>query len=204
VSERSRSSSTTGGRKLKLKARAERQQETRRRIVQAAVGLHAEVGPLETTITAIADRAGVERLTVYRHFPDEQSLFRACTRHYFETHPPPDPKSWLEVPDTELRLERGLGETYRWWAENREIVASVLRDYQVAPERVGRGLVDYMATTKEALLQGWRTRGGRGELGAAVGLAVHFRTWEALASEGMSSDKAAELMTKLVLCAARR
>jgi AcrR family transcriptional regulator len=200
VSERKRSVSAKG-RKLKLKARAERQQETRRRIIEAAVDLHAEVGPLATTITAIAQRAGVERLTVYRHFPDEESLVRACTRHYFETHPPPDPIGWLEVGDPGARLARGLAELYRWWAENSEIVASVLRDYEVAPERVGRGLVDYMGAAKDALLRGWRVRAGRrAELEAAVGLAVHFRTFESLWNEGIRDEEAARLMARLVAC----
>jgi AcrR family transcriptional regulator len=204
VSERKRSSSIPA-RKLKLRARAQRQEETRRRIVQAAVDLHAKLGPLATTITAIAERAGVERLTVYRHFPDEQSLFHACTRHHFEAHPPPDPSSWLEIEDPEARLHRGLAELYRWWAENKEIVASVLRDYQVAPERVGGGLVDYVATANEALLQGWRVQGRRRvDLEATVGLAVHFSTFEALSKDGMPDRKAARLMSRLVVSSVRR
>lgn len=204
MSERKRSSSIIG-RKLKLRARAQRQEETRRRIVQAAVDLHAKRGPLATTITAIAERAGVERLTVYRHFPDEQSLFYACTRHHFETHPPADPNSWLEIEDPEARLKRGLAELYRWWAENKEIVASVLRDYQVAPERVGGGLVDYMAAAKEALLQGWRVRGRRRvDLEATIGLAVHFSTFEALSKDGMADREAARLMARLVVSSVRR
>jgi len=98
VSEHPRIASATG-RKLKLRARAQRQQETRRRIVSAAVALHEELGPLATTISAIAKRADVERLTVYRHFADEKSLFRACTEHYFAAHPPPQPERWLELSD---------------------------------------------------------------------------------------------------------
>jgi AcrR family transcriptional regulator len=204
VSERKRSSST-GKRKLKLKARAERQRETRRRIVDAATGLHAEVGPLSTTITAIAERAGVERLTVYRHFPDEESLVRACTQHYFEAHPAPDPQSWLAVEDPEARVERGLTELYHWWAENAEVVASVLRDYQVAPERVGHGLVEYTAAAGQALLQGWSLRGRRrAELEATIALAVHFRTFEALSNEGMRDREAARLMARMVVCSHRR
>ena len=204
MSERKRSSSTRR-RKLRLKARAERQRGTRRRIVEAAIDLHADVGPLATTITAIAERAGVERLTVYRHFPDQASLIGACTQHYFEAHPAPNPESWLTVEDPVARLERGLIELYRWWAENEAIVASVLRDYQVAPERVGHGLVEYAATARQALLEGWALRGRRrAQLEATVTLAVHFRTFEALSNEGMGDREAARLMARLVACSLRR
>jgi AcrR family transcriptional regulator len=192
-------------RKLRLRARAERQQETRRRIVSAAVALHEELGPLATTISAIAKRAGVERLTVYRHFPDEQSLFRSCTEHYFAAHPPPQPQKWLDIRDPEERLERGLAELYAYWSENRRMVAGVLRDYQVAGERIGSGTVDFIAAVTEALLKGWGLRGRRrARLRAAIAVAVHFRTWETLADQGLSDRDGAALMTALVHCAADR
>ena len=69
-------------RRYELKERARRQAETRQRIVDAAVELHTSVGPARTTISAIAERAGVERHTVYAHFPDEPTLFRACSTHW--------------------------------------------------------------------------------------------------------------------------
>lgn len=201
MSEQKRIPSATG-RKLKLRARAERQQQTRRRIVSAAVALHEEVGPLATTISAIAERADVERLTVYRHFPDEQSLFSACTEHYFTAHPPPQPEDWLEIRDPQDRLERGLADLYAFWSENRRMIAGVLRDYEVAGERIGRGTVDFMAAATEALGKGWRVRGRRrARLRAAIALAVHFRTWETLAAQGLGDRDAAALMSTLVRCA---
>src|ERR671919_2710297 len=84
-------------RKYEKKRRAEQEAETRQRIVEAMVALHREVGPARTTISAIAERAGVERLTVYRHFPDERSLFEACTGHWRASHPPPDPGPWTQI-----------------------------------------------------------------------------------------------------------
>src|SRR5918992_694895 len=98
------------GRKLKLKRRAERMEETRRRIVEATVALHTTVGPARTSISAIAERAGVQRLTVYRHFPDEQSLFRACTSHGLAADLPPDPAAWRHIADPEARLRTALAE----------------------------------------------------------------------------------------------
>lgn len=191
------------GRKLKLRARAKRQQETRLRIVSAAVALHEEVGPLATTISAIAKQAGVERLTVYRHFPDEQSLVGACTEHYFAAHPPPQPRGWLDIRDPKERLERGLPELYAYWSQNRKMIASVLRDYQVAGERIGSGTVDFMTAVTEALLEGWGLRGRRrARLRAAIAVAVHFHTWETLAGQGLNDRDAAALMCALVRCAA--
>ena len=98
-------------RKYEMKRRARRQEETRRRITEAAVRLHQALGPAKTTISAIAERAGVQRLTVYRHFPDERALLSACSSHYAAANPPPDPEPWTRIPDPEDRLRRALAET---------------------------------------------------------------------------------------------
>src|ERR671929_225345 len=96
-------------RKYELKRRAEQQAETRRRIVEAIVALHREVGPARTTIKAITERAGVERLTVYRHFADETAMFQACSAHFAaEVVPPPDPAEWEGVGDRAERLRAAL------------------------------------------------------------------------------------------------
>ncbi|HEY6582806.1 MAG TPA: helix-turn-helix domain-containing protein, partial [Rubrobacter sp.] len=65
--------------KYELKRRAERQEETRLRITRATLELHETVGPALTTRSAIAERAGVGRPTVYSHFPDDLSLGIACS-----------------------------------------------------------------------------------------------------------------------------
>ena len=102
-------------RKYQLNKRAERQQETRRRIEAAAIALHEEVGGVAATITAIAERAGVSRLTVYRHFPDERSLLTACTGTYLAANPPPDPRDWARIPDPAVRLRIALAELYPYY-----------------------------------------------------------------------------------------
>ena len=102
-------------RKYVLKRRAERKADTRRRIVEATVELHSSEGPARTTISAIAERAGVERHTVYAHFPDERALFDACTAHWASLHPSPDPTPWLAIEDRERRLRGALHGVYGWY-----------------------------------------------------------------------------------------
>ena len=193
---------SAGGRRgpYRLARRAERAAETRRRITQAAVELHEQLGPLATTVSAIAERAGVGRPTVYAHFPDEPSLFAACTAHYFAAHQPPDPRSWLDVRDPEVRLRRGLTKLYRYWAEIEPMAAAVLRDRRVAPERVGQGLIDHMADCRKALVQAWQVdRGTERRLRAALGHAVRFETWQGLVlDEGLAVEEAMDIMMVMV------
>ena len=142
------------GRKLQLRARALRQSETRQRITQAAVELHQQLGPLHTTITAIAQRAGVERLTVYRHFPDEASLHQACQQHFLAAHELPNLAPWREISTFPNRLEVGLADLYEYWDQTHEMFSSVLRDHEVDPERSGAGVITFMSHARDALLDG--------------------------------------------------
>jgi len=179
------------GRKVTLRARAARQDQTRERIVAAAVDLHESVGPLATTITAIAERAGVQRLTVYRHFPTEEDLFTACTYHHFGLHPPPDLTAWETIADPMQRAETGLGDLYRYWADIETMAASVLRDHEIAPERVGAGLIAFMNAAADLLTAPWRSTGDRRVVRGVIGHLVHFRTWQTLVpGQGLHPDEA--------------
>jgi AcrR family transcriptional regulator len=183
-----------------LGKRAERQAETRRRIVEAALELHMAIGPLATTVSAIAERAGVERLTVYRHFPDERSLYAACTAHYMSLHPLPDPRSWAAVHDPRERLGRGLSEQYRWFADNERRQASILRDIEAV--RARGSLPDrppFEAPAVDVLSSGWLVRGRAKErLRSAIGHALSFYTWRSLEREQkLARDEAVELMVAL-------
>ena len=193
------------GRKLNLQARALRQSETRKRITQAAVELHQQVGPLHTTITAIAQRAGVERLTVYRHFPDEASLHEACQQHFFAAHALPNLMLWREISPFPNRLEVGLTELYEYWDQTHEMFSSVLRDHEVDPERSGAGVVDFISRAHDALLDGEDISGQLGQrLRAFVGHAVHFYTWRSLVrGQGLSNAEAARLMRDSIICTAK-
>lgn len=183
-----------------MKRRAEQQEETRRRIVQATVDLHARVGPLATTITAIAEQAGVQRLTVYRHFPDESTLLAACRSHFFATIPPPDLDELAPVVDPAQRLQRGLTELYAYWSRHEQMFAGILRDYELEPERVGSGTVEYMRAVRDVLAGAWDVDGELCRiLVGAVGHAVHFRTWRSLVREQqLAQQQAVELMVCFV------
>lgn len=194
-----------GRRKLKLRARAERQARTRQRIVEAALALHGSVGPARTTISAIAERAGVQRLTVYAHFPDERSLFEACSAHGRATMPPPDPERWKKIKDPRTRLLAALGELYPYFRRTERYWANILRDAEIMPivaEMAQKRRLGYLAQVRDTLAVGWNARGAhRKRLLAALGLAVDFRTWETLASkQGLDDRQATALVSEMVNC----
>jgi len=173
-------------RKYQLKRRAERQEETRRRIVEAAVALHESVGGAGATISAIAERAGVERLTVYRHFPDDRSLATACTQHYWAQNPPPDPAAWQAIADPETRLRTGLAAIY---AYHRRTERMSLRTVQDAPNHpVLREVLApqfaYWSGVRDVLAEPWASSGREQRLvHAAVGHAIGFMPWYSLVCE---------------------
>lgn len=194
-------------RRYELKKRAETQERTRQRIVEAAVALHEEVGPARTTVSAIAERAGVQRLTVYRHFPDEESVFRACTGHWYDENPPPDPAAWAALGDPEARLRLALGEIYDWYRHNEAMLDKGARDAQLLPTLAGvvaERQAPYWREARQILAAGWDSDGTRQPLvSAAIGHATTFSTWQSLArQQGLSDHQAAALMVALVACAA--
>ena len=184
-----------------MKRRAELVEQTRLRITDAAVDLHGTIGPAKTTITAIAARAGVDRLTVYRHFPSEDALLEACSTHWRNAHPLPDPAGWTTVAAPGARLRQALVQLYAWYRENHAMMEHVLRDApDVAPlaDRPQRW-ADYNRAVVEALVPGWRARGRRARLlRAALAHAVALGTWRSLTNSGLDDDEAAELMLGLV------
>lgn len=177
--------------------------DTRRRILDAVVALHEEVGPAATTITAVAERAGVQRLTVYRHFPDERALIHGCSAHWSERHPAPDPGTWAGIRDPRRRLGRALDELYAYYEGGADMLAHVLRDEEKVPalEAVMGSWWSYLSEMAGALAAGW----GPGDPGrqrrvrAAVGHALRFETWRSLSDEGLSSPESAALMEGLVV-----
>jgi AcrR family transcriptional regulator len=188
-------------RKYELKQRAESLAATRKRIVEATVELHDSLGPARTTISAIAERAGVQRLTVYRHFPDERTLFHACSSHWTGQNPKPDPSTWVAIADPEERLQTALTAIYAFYRETEGMTGNLLRDLPDSPvlQEVAAPLVDYWQTVREVLDRGWKTRGHkRTLLRAAIGHAIAFETWRSLTRrEGLDDDLAAETMLSL-------
>jgi AcrR family transcriptional regulator len=188
-------------RRYQLKQRAQRQADTRRRILEATVALHAERGLVATQVTDVAQRAGVDRVTVYRHFPDPASLFKACAAHYYQAHPPPDPTAWAAIGDPEARLRHGLGEVYGYWADNAAMAANVLRDAQVLGHLgVGRRLLGLQRDATEVLTSGWPPSHDTA-LAATIRVAVDFHTWQRLVAEqGLSQQAAVELAVSWTRC----
>lgn len=171
----------------RLKRRAEREAATRLAIVEAAVALHEEIGPLATTVSSLAQRAGVSRPTVYAHFPDDAVLLAACTAHYRASHPPPDPSTWLDIIDPWQRLPMALANIFAFWADTAPMAASILRDARTTPERFGRvGFATFMEACRDVLLNGWAWRGPnhRRRVTAVVAHAVAFDTWASLIRDG--------------------
>jgi AcrR family transcriptional regulator len=178
-------------RKYELKKRADAMAETRERITQAAVELHGTVGPARTTISAVAERAGVQRHTVYRHFPTEADLFEACSAHWGAANPWPDPARWSG-------LEDGLDQLYRWYAQTEDMLANVFRDAELvdAVPSAMAPMNDYLAEVRRVLGKGWPRRKA---VTAAVAHAVEFRTWRSLVREGgLSRAQAVALVTAMV------
>jgi AcrR family transcriptional regulator len=191
-------------RRYELKQRAQRQADTRRRILEATVALHAERGLVATQVTDIAQRAGVDRVTVYRHFPEPASLFKACAAHYYQAHPPPDPTAWAAIEDPEARLRHGLGEVYGYWADNAAMAANVLRDVPVLGHLgVGRRLLALQRDATQVLASGWSADRQQPALAATIRVAVDFHTWQRLVGEqGLSQQQAIELAVNWTRCLA--
>lgn len=194
-------------RRYRKRRRAELEERTRERITEAAVKLHGTVGPARTTITAIAAGAGVQRATVYRHFPDEASLFDACSAHYWARHPMPDPSRWPAIGDPGRRLRHALGELYAWYGRTAEMLERIRRDAPVVEAM--QGPVErfnlYMESIGEAIMRGRRERGEpRRRVAAAIGHAVAFPTWQSLVrQQGLDEEEAVALMAALVEAAGR-
>jgi AcrR family transcriptional regulator len=195
-------------RPYRMKRRAELEEQTRRRITESAVALHQEVGPAQTSISAIAERAGVRRSTVYRHFPDEDTLFAACSSHWRAANPPPDPSSWSSIAEPAERTRTALREVYAFYGHTETMYTSLLRDEPVLPavHRRLRDFYGYLRSIQDDLAAGRGLRGRRAKhVRAAIGHALAFPTWRSLTREqGLGNDDAVELMSRLIEEASRR
>jgi AcrR family transcriptional regulator len=191
-------------RKYELKQRAERLAETRRRITEATVELHRTVGPAATHINEVARRAGVQRMTVYNHFPNDTALLTACSAHWRALHPTPDLATWRAVADPGARLRLGLAQLYGWYRETDPMTANVLRDAQLLPTLraiLEAGLLRYLDQAHQVLTEPFHARGRRRQrIDAAARAAIDLHTWRALAP--LDDAEAADLAAGLIELAA--
>ncbi len=191
-------------RRYEKKARAAQEERTRRDIIEAAIGLHGTVGPARTTITAIAENAGVRRATVYRHFPDERALFMGCSGTFAERNPPPDPATWSSIADPAARLEAALDALYRWYERVEPMFTSVLRDADTVPmvKELQAGRLAYLAAIEDGLVPGWGARGRAAKrLRATIALALDFQGWRTLHERGLDRADAIAVMSSAVRAA---
>lgn len=189
-------------RPYRMKRRAELEEQTRTRITESTVALHEELGPARTSISAVAERAGVRRSTVYRHFPDEEALFAACSSHWRAANPPPDPRAWATIEDPAERLELALRELYAFYRRTEGMYTSLLRDEAVVPvvHRLLDDFYGYLRAIQDVLITGRALRGRAARrTRAAIGHALAFPTWRSLTHDQELSDAdAVALMCALV------
>ena len=184
-----------------MQARAELQERTRQRITESAVELHRTLGPSRTTLSAVAQRAGVRRSTLYRHFPDEAALFVACSGQWMSQHPLPDLDAWAAVSDPAERLRSALTEIYAYYADTEPMLANLIRDLDVmeAVRQQFAAFLDYMEAARQTLMVDRRERGhNRRRVRAALGHALAFTTWRSLVREqGCTAKEAVDMLCQL-------
>lgn len=192
-------------RKYEKKRRAEAEAQTRLRITESAVELHGSLGPARTSMSAVAEHAGVRRSTLYRHFPDEVALFGACSAHWAAENPPPEIEAWGRIADPDERLAVALAELYAFYGRTEGMLDKLLRDAPTVPivDELMGGFRGFMDAAADMLMQGRKARGKtRTRLRAAVGHALAFRTWQDLRrAQGLDDRRAVEMMSRLVAAA---
>ena len=199
---------STQKRPYRKQRRAELEDQTRLRITESAVALHGSLGPARTTMSAVAEHAGVRRSTLYRHFPDETALFAACSAHWAQANPPPDPAGWAAVADPDERLAAALAELYAFYGRTEPMLANLHRDVDVVPivGELFTGWFAYLGAAADVLVAGRPVRGAaRRRTRAALGHAIAFPTWRSLVREqGLTDAEAAAVMEAAVSRAGAR
>jgi AcrR family transcriptional regulator len=195
------SETTPTKRRYEKRARAAAEEATRLRIIEAAIDLHGTTGPARTTISAIAERAGVRRATVYRHFPDERALFLGCSGTWAERNPVPDPATWAGIVDPAARVEAALEALYTWYEQAEPMLSNVLRDVDAMPviQEIQAGRLAYLAAVEDGLAAGWGMRGKAAtRLRATIALALDFFAWRTLHERGVGRADATAIMVAAV------
>jgi AcrR family transcriptional regulator len=191
-----------GKRKYEKKRRAEAEAQTRLRITESAVELHGSLGPARTSMSAVAEHAGVRRSTLYRHFPDERALFGACSAHWAAANPPPDISRWGAIEDPAERLDSALAELYAYYRRTEEMFDKLLRDAPTVPvvDELMGGFRTFLAGAVKVLMGGRGLRGGAAKrTRAGIGHALAFRTWQDLTrAQGLDDEGAVDVMSRLV------
>jgi len=187
-----------------MRKRADQVEQTHQRIIDAAVHMHATIGPAATTIAGIANEAGVTRLTVYRHFADEAAIFAACSAHWLAKQVPPDPSAWALLDDPVERLEAGLSDIYRFYRAGVDMLTNIYRDLDSMPHQRRDAIRQRDGRFQDVMLEPFDvTKARRRQLSAVLGHAVTFSTWQSLCVvNGLSDREACTAMTAMVVAVA--
>lgn len=177
-------------RPYRLRERAKSQEETRQKIVEATMHLHEEIGPRATTISAIAERSGVQRLTVYRHFPDETAVFQACTSHWLSLNPPPDPAGWAGIEDAEARFAAAAAAFYAYFSGTCRMWTVSFQDVAHVPALQGpmAAFSAYLDGISAELIAGFDGSPGMAHIAPTIRHALRFQTWSDLEAQGLDND----------------
>ena len=191
---------TKPGRPYRMTRRLEHLEATRQRIAEAAFELHSTIGPAQTTISAVADRAGVQRHTVYHHFPDMTSLMQACTEHGMRITGIPTAASWRAIEEPSARLQHALAELYAYYRLNARLLGNVVRDMPLTAGIGGQeAFLDHMSDLFSALAEGWPGEAGVQRVRmVAIGHAMSFETWQSLTGRGLTDSEVVDLMVRFV------
>lgn len=168
-----------------MKTRGDQVVATRERIAAATAALHEELGPRHTTIKAIAERAGVERLTVYRHFPDERAMFQACSAHWAERHPVPDPSTWGGIQDPLARVRQAIDAVFRYFEQNASMLRKVHRDLDEIPvlAEVTEPFLAYLRDIADQLAATFPRVVARDRIRSTLRILLRFEAWDRLHAE---------------------
>ena len=189
-------------RPYRLRQRAKSQEETRRKIVEATMQLHEEVGPRATTISAIAERSGVQRLTVYRHFPDETAVFQACTSHWLSLNPPPDPAGWADIAGARERFEAAVRAFYGYFSHTRRMWTVSFQDVAHVPalQRPMAEFAAFLDGVAADLIAAFGTGSDTPHIAPTIRHALRFQTWSDLEDQGLDQDAKVALVSHWLCC----
>lgn len=189
-------------RPYRLRERAKSQQETRQKIVEATMQLHEEIGPRATTISAIAERSGVQRLTVYRHFSDETAVFQACTSHWLSLNPPPDPGGWAGIADARARFHAAMTAFYGYFARTRRMWTVSYRDVSHVPALQGpmAGFGGFLDSVRADLIGAFGDSPNADHIAPTIRHALRFQTWSDLEDQGLDDTAKVDLVLHWLCC----
>ena len=184
-------------RKYTKTRRAEQESKTRERIVEALVELHQELGPAHTSVKAVAEKAGVQRLTVYRYFPDDESMLQACSAHWWGLNPPPDFAEWANIEEPVERCFTALRSFYQYYRKTEPMWSSLYRDVNEldALAKIMTQYEGFLDQVRDDLLLPWKAKGKRKQqISATIRHCLAFSTWQSLTGQNLTEKQVIDLV----------